>query len=113
MQTCSPSAGAEVKRLKKRVDALETFTGTTSARSSRLSSSPGLNIVDPLESMYIDRSSAGNTLARSDNGINLGSAGQGGGSPWNQPRQDNAALQRAVRQLLVAELHSDAVKGKT
>lgn len=111
MQTCSPPAGAEVKRLKKRVDALETFTGTTSARSSRLSSSPGLNIVDPLESSYIDRSSAGKTLARSDNGINLGSAGQGGG--WNQPRQDNAALQRAVRQLLMAELHSDAVKGKT
>lgn len=112
----SPSwslAGAEVKRLKKRVSALESITGTTSARSSRLSSSPGLNILDPLESSYIDRSSAGNTLVRSENGINLGSAGQGGGSSWNQPRQDNAALQRAIRQLLMAELHSDAVKGKT
>lgn len=109
--------GAEVKRLKKRVSALETITGTTSARSSRLSSSPGLNIKDSLESSYIDRSSAGNTLARSDNGIYLGSTGQGGGggvgggSTWNQP--DNAALQRAIRQLVMAELHSDSVKGKT
>lgn len=111
MKMCSSPSGAEVKRLKKRVSALESITGATSARTSRLSSSPGLSI-DPLESSYIDRSSARNTLARTDNGINLGSAGQGGGTPWDQPRQDNAALQKLVRQLLITELRSDAVKGK-
>lgn len=113
IKTCSSLTGAEVKRLKNRVNALESVTGTASARSSRLSSSPGLNIIDPLESSYIESSSAGNTLAHSDNGINLGSAGQegGGGSTWNQ--LDKAALQRAVRQLVMAEIHSDSVKGIT
>lgn len=99
-----------MKRLKKRVDALEAITGTASARSSRLSSSSGINIIDPLDSTYIDRSSSGSTLTRSDNGISLGAAGPGAGAGGGSG-QDSAALQRAVQQLVRAELRSDAVRG--
>lgn len=99
-----------MKRLKNRVDALEAITGTASARSSRLSASSGINIIDPLDSSYIDRSSSGSTLTRSDNGINLGAAGPGGGA-GSGPGQDSAALQRAIQQLVRAELRSDAVRG--
>lgn len=104
--------GEEVKRLKNRVDALESITGTTSARSSRLSASSGINIIDPLDPSYVDRGSAGPTITRSDNGINLGSARSGGGS-WNGPGQDGSGLQRTVQQLVRAELRSDAVRGTT
>lgn len=97
-------AGEELKRLRNRVDALEAITGTASARTSRLSASSGVNIVDPLDSSYIDRSSAGSTLTHSDNGINLGVAGSG-------PGQDPAALQRTIQHLVRAELRSDAVRG--
>ncbi|KAF0037843.1 hypothetical protein F2P81_010717 [Scophthalmus maximus] len=100
----------EVKRLKNRVDALEAITGTASARSSRLSASSGAtNIVDPLDSLYFDRSSSGSTLTRSDNTINLGAAGPGGDA-GSGPRQDGAALQRTVQNLVRAELRSDAVR---
>lgn len=104
--------GEEVKRLKNRVDALESITGTTSARSSRLSASSGINIIDPLDPSYVDRGSAGPTITRSDNGINLGAPRSGGGS-WNGPGQDGTGLQRTVQQLVRAELRSDAVRGKT
>lgn len=100
--------GEEVKRLRNRVEALEAITGTASARSSRYSASSAINIVDPLESTYIDRSSSGSTLTRSDNGINLGASGPG---LENVPGQDGAALQRTVQQLVRAELRSDAVRG--
>lgn len=99
-----------MKRLKARVDALEAISGTASARSSRLSASSGINIIDPLDSSHIDRSSSGSTLTRSDNGINLGAAGPGGGA-GSGPGQDSAALQRAVQHLVRAELRSDAVRG--
>lgn len=99
-----------MKRLRKRVDALESVTGTTSARSSRLSASSSVNVVDPLDSSYAGRSSAGSTLTRTDNGINLGAAGPAGGT-WSGTGQDGAALQRAVQQLVRAELRSDAVRG--
>lgn len=100
-----------MKRLKNRVDALEAITSTTSARSSRLSaSSTGVNIIDPLDSAYIDRSSAGSALTPSDNGIYLGAAGPGGGA-GTEPGQDSAALQRAVQQLVRAELRSSALRG--
>lgn len=100
-----------MKRLKSRVDALESTSGTISARTSRLSASSGVNIIDPLDSSYIDRSSAGSTLTRSDNGINLGAGNPRGGS-WSGPGQDGAALQRAVQQLVRAELRSDTVRGE-
>ncbi len=99
-----------MKRLRNRVDALEAITGTASARSSRLSASSGINIIDPLDSSYVDRSSSGSTLLRSDNGINLGAAGPGGGT-GSGLGQDSVALQRAVQQLVRTELHSSAVKG--
>lgn len=92
------------------MDALESLTGAASARSSRLSASSDVNIVEPLDSSYAGRSSAGSTLTRTDNGINLGAAGPAGGT-WSGSGQDGAALQRAVQQLVRAELRSDAVKG--
>lgn len=101
-----------MKRLRNRVEALESVTGTASARSSRLSASSGINIIDPLESTYIEKSSSGSTLTRSDNGINLGAAGPRGGAAAGSG-QDSAALQRAVQQLVRAELRSDAVRGTT
>lgn len=113
MRTClSFLTGEEVKHLKKRIDALESITGTASARSSRLSASPNINVIDPSESSYIGRSSAGSTLTHSNNGINLGSVGPGGGSS-SRIGQDSAALQSAVQNLVMTELRSDAVRGKT
>jgi len=103
-------AGEQVKRLQNRVDALEAITGTASARTSRLSASSGINVIDPLDASYIDSSSSGATLTRSGNGINLGAAGPGGGA-GSGPGQDGAALQRAVQQLVRAELRSDAARG--
>lgn len=97
-----------MKRLKNRVDALEAGSATASATSSRLSS--GINIIDPLDSSYIEKSSAGSTLTHSDNTINLGSAAAGGGG-GSGPRPDSAALQRTVQQLLRAELRSDTFRG--
>lgn len=106
--TCPSSCfitGEEVRHLKNRVKALEDITALV--KSSRLSASPSINIIDPL-----DRSSSGSTLTRSDNTINLGAAGPvrdtGSG-----PAVDSAALQRTVQQLVRAELRSDAVRGTT
>lgn len=99
-----------MKGVKNRIDALEAIVGTASARSSRLSASSGMNIVDPLDSVYIERSSSGSTLTRSDNTINLGAAAPGGGA-INAPGLDSTALQRLVQQLVRAELHSDALRG--
>ncbi|XP_023287174.1 collagen alpha-1(XVII) chain-like isoform X2 [Seriola lalandi dorsalis] len=101
--------GEELKHLKKRVEALEAIAGTASARSSRLSGSSGINIIDPLDSAYIDRSSSGSTLTRSDNNINLGAAGPGGVA-GSGPGLDSVALQRTIQQLIRAELRSDAVR---
>lgn len=98
-------SGEEVKHLRKRVDALESVAGVASARSSRLSSS-GVNIIDPLDASYIDRSSAGSTITRAENGINLGAAVPGGGA------QDSAALHRTVQQWVRAELRSDSLRGE-
>lgn len=103
--------GEKVKRLQSRVDALESVTGTTSARTSRLSASSDINVIETPDSSYIERSSAGSTLTRSDNGINLGVGNPRGGS-WSGSGPDGAALQRAVQQLVRTELHSDAVRGK-
>lgn len=103
--------GEEVKGLRSRVDALESLTGTTSARTSRLSASSDINVIDLPDSSYIERSSAGSTLTRSDNGINLGAGNPRGGS-WSGSGPDGAALQRAVQQLVRTELRSDAVRGK-
>lgn len=96
-----------MRHLKNRVDALEVLTGSTSARSTRLSASQGV-IIKPLDSAYIDRTSS--TLTRSDNTINLGAAGPGGGTGTG-PALDSVALQRTVQQLVRAELRSDAVRG--
>lgn len=106
LNVCFP--GEEVRRLKNRVDALEAITGTASA--SRLSSSNGINIIDPLDSTYVERTSSGSTLGRSDNSINLGATGPGGVTGTGAG-QDNAVLQRTVQQLVRAELHSSAVRG--
>ena len=76
-----------------------------------MSASSGDNIIDPLDSSYIDRSSSGSTLTRSDNTINLGAAGTGGGTGSAQG-QDSVALQRTVQQLVRAELRSDALRGE-
>lgn len=97
-----------MKRLKNRVDALEAITGTASARSSHLSAASGINIIDPLDSSYIDRSSSGSTLTHSDNGITLGATGPGAG---HGSAQDSAALQRTIQHLVRTELRSDAVIG--
>uniref|UniRef100_A0A672ZUD4 Uncharacterized protein n=1 Tax=Sphaeramia orbicularis TaxID=375764 RepID=A0A672ZUD4_9TELE len=103
--------GVEIKRLRSRVEALEAAAGVSSAHSSRLSASSGINIIDPLDSAYIEKSSSGNTLTRSDNGINLGASGPGPGTGTGSgPGQDDAALQRAVQQLVRAELRSDALR---
>lgn len=110
MPIFSLNLGEEVRHLKNRVDALEAITSTNSVRSSRLSASQGINIIDPLDSAYIDRSSSGSTLTRSDNTINMGAAGPGGGT-GSGPVPDSAALQRTVQQLIRAELRSDAVRG--
>lgn len=99
-----------MKRLQNRVDALEAMTGMASVRSSRLSAASGINIIDPLDSTYIERSSAGSTLTRSDNGINLGAAGPAVGA-GSGPGQDSAALQRTVQHLVRTELRSDALRG--
>lgn len=104
-------AGEEVKRLRSRVDALESLSGTTSARTSRLSASADINGIETPDSSYIERSSAGSTITRSDNGINLGAGNPRGGS-WSGSGPDGAALQRAVQQLVRTELQSDAVRGK-
>lgn len=103
--------GEEVKRLRGRVDALESLTGTTSARTSRLSASSDINVIETPDSSYIERASAGSTLTRSDNGINLGAGNPRGGS-WSGSGPDGAALQRAVQQLVRTELHSDSMRGK-
>jgi len=100
--------GEEVKKLKNRVQALEDITGTASARSMGPSSSIGVNIVDPLDSTYMKKSS---TITRSDNTINLGAAEAGGGA-GSGPGQDSATLQRAVQQLVRDELHSSNLRGK-
>lgn len=103
--------GEQVKHLRSRVDALESLTGTTAARTSRLSASSDINVIETPDSSYIERSSAGSTLTRSENGINLGAGNPRGGS-WSGSGPDGAALQRAVQQLVRTELHSDAVRGK-
>uniref|UniRef100_A0A8C5CZW2 Collagen alpha-1(XVII) chain-like n=2 Tax=Gouania willdenowi TaxID=441366 RepID=A0A8C5CZW2_GOUWI len=104
--------GEEVKRLKSRVDALESGTSTAaSARSSRLSSSssssssPGINIIDPLNSDYVDRSSS--SITRSENRLHLGAGAKDG---VNGLGADAGALQRAVHQLVRAELQSGPVR---
>lgn len=104
------SAGEEVRRLKDRVEALEALTKTTSARTSRLMASSGINIIDPLDSEFTEPSSSGTTITRSDNTINLGTAGPGGGA-GSGPGQDSATLQRTVQQLVRAELQSGSVRG--
>lgn len=100
-----------MRRLRNRIDALESLTGTTSARTSRLSASSDINVIDSPDPSYIERSSAGSTLTRSDNGINLGAGNPRGGS-WSGSGPDGAALQRAVQQLVRTELHSEAVRGE-
>lgn len=108
-----PLTAEEVKRLKARVDALEQASSSSSAHSSRLSSSSAINIIDPLESAYIDKTSSpsSTTLLRSDNGINLGVAAGAGPGSANGPGQDPVALQRAVQQIVRTELQSDTVRG--
>lgn len=90
--------GEEVKRLKKRVEAVEAITGAASSRTSRLS---GINIADPLDSKYTDMSYSGSTLTHSDNGIGVGTARGSGGD-----------FQRTVQQLVRSELRSDAFRGQ-
>lgn len=90
--------GEEVRKLKARVDAIDGGEGAASARTSRLSSSSVVNIVDPLESSYAERISG----VRADNTINLGSA---------PTAQDPVVLQRTIQQILRSELQSDTVRG--
>lgn len=87
-----------MKRLKKRVEAVEAITGAASSRTSRLS---GINIADPLDSKYTDMSYSGSTLTHSDNGIGVGTARGSGGD-----------FQRTVQQLVRSELRSDAFRGQ-
>lgn len=103
-------AAEEVRHLKKRVDALEASGGSASASASRYSSSSAINIIDPLESAYIEKSAAGTTLTRSSNGINGVAVGPGEGVGTGLG-QDSAALYRTIQQLVRAELQSDGVKG--
>lgn len=90
--------GEEVRKLKARVDAIDGGGSVASARTSRLSSSSAVNIVDPLESSYVERISG----VRADNTINLGSA---------PAAQDPEVLQRTIQQILRSELQSDTVRG--
>lgn len=90
--------GEEVRKLKARVDSLDGGGSVASARTSRLSSSSAVNIVDPLESSYVERISG----VRADNTINLGSA---------PVAQDPEVLQRTIQQILRSELQSDTVRG--
>lgn len=90
--------GEEVRKLKARVDAIDGGGSAASARTSRLSSSSVVNIVDPLESSYAERISG----VRADNTINLGS------SPT---AQDPVVLQRTIQQILRSELQSDTIRG--
>lgn len=90
--------GEEVRKLKARVDAIDGGGSAASARTSRLSSSSVVNIVDPLESSYAERISG----VHADNTINLGS------SPT---AQDPVVLQRTIQQILRSELQSDTIRG--
>lgn len=110
MSTFCLITGEEVRHLKNRVDTLEAKTGTTSARSSHRSASSGINIIDPLDSAYVERSSSRSTLTRSDNTINTGAAGAEGGT-GSGGALDSASLERTIQQLVRAELRSDGVRG--
>lgn len=90
--------GEEVRKLKARVDAIDGGGSVASARTSRLSSSSAVNIVDPMESSYVERISG----VRADNTINLGSA---------PGAQDPEVLHRTIQQILRSELQSDTVRG--
>ncbi|TRY65927.1 hypothetical protein DNTS_012338 [Danionella cerebrum] len=86
--------GEEVKKLKARMDAIDGGASASSARTSRLSASSSVNIVDPLEASFAES-------VRSDNTINLGSA---------SPPQDPLVLQRTIQQVLRSELQSESIR---
>lgn len=80
------------------MDAIDGGERTVSARTSHLSASSAVNIIDPLESSYTERIAG----VRADNTINLGSA---------SAAQDPVILQTTIQQILRSELQSDTIRG--
>ncbi|XP_034044594.1 collagen alpha-1(XVII) chain-like [Thalassophryne amazonica] len=99
----------DVKRLRNRVEALESLTGTAAVRTSRHSASSGINIINPLNTKYTDKMTSGSTLSHSNNAIVLESSGPGMGA-GSQSGLDTSALQRTIQQLVKAELHSNTLR---